>query len=92
MIGCALDALLTLYLLDNGAVEANPLMAAALTLGAREFVLLKLALTGIALLLLAIHHRCRLYRALQVHHAMAGLAIGYVALLLYELGLIQLVH
>lgn len=91
MSGCVLDALLTLYLLDHGAVEANPLMAAALTLGTEEFVLLKVALTSACLLLLAIHHRFLLFRRLRVQHIMACLAAGYAALLLYELGLIQLI-
>ena len=90
MGGCALDALLTLYLLDNGAVEANPLMAAALTFGVGKFILLKMMVTGISLLLLAIHHRFLLYRWLRVHDAIVCLAAGYAALLLYELGLVQL--
>lgn len=91
MGGCVLDALLTLYLLGNGAVEANPVMAAALLLGVRPFVLLKVALTGICLLLLATHHRFVLYRWLRVQQVLICLAIGYAALLLYELGLIQLI-
>ncbi|MDN5871288.1 MAG: DUF5658 family protein [Nitrococcus sp.] len=90
MSACALDALLTLYLLDNGAVEANPLMAGALTLGVGEFVRLKLVITGIGLLLLAIHHRFVLWRWLRVYQAMTCLAAGYVVLLIYELGLSQL--
>lgn len=90
MSGCALDALLTLYLLDKGAVEVNPLMGAALTLGVEKFVLLKVALTGAGLLLLVVHHRFLLFRWLWVRHIMVCLALGYAALLLYELGLIQL--
>ncbi|EAR23151.1 DUF5658 family protein [Nitrococcus mobilis] len=91
MGGCVLDALLTLYLLDNGAIEANPLMAAALLLGVRPFVLLKVALTGSCLLLLAMHHRFILYRWLRVQQVLICLAIGYAVLLFYELGLIQLI-
>lgn len=90
MSGCALDALLTLCLLNSGAVEANPLMAATLTFGVRKFVLFKMAVTGISLLLLAIHHRFLLYRWLRVRDALVCLAAGYAALLLYELGLMQL--
>lgn len=88
---CALDALLTSYLLNHGAVEANPVMAAMLAVGIVEFVVVKLALTGACLILLAIHHRYRIYRMFRVHHVMAVLATGYVVLLVYELGLIQLI-
>ncbi|HET8701189.1 MAG TPA: DUF5658 family protein [Nitrococcus sp.] len=91
MGGCVLDALLTLYLLDNGATEANPFMATVLTLGMGEFILIKVAATSIALLLLAIHHGFLLYRRLRVRHIMVGLAAGYVALLLYQLELVHLV-
>lgn len=88
---CALDALLTSYLLNHGAVEANPVMAAVLSVGIVEFVVVKLALTGTCLMLLAIHHRLRIYRTFRVRHVMAALAAGYVVLIVYELGLIQVI-
>lgn len=89
MSGCVADALLTLHLLDKGAVEVNPLMAAALLFGVRQFVLLKVVLTGLCLLLLTVHHRFLLYRWLRVHQLLACLALTYVTLLLYELGLMR---
>ena len=92
MTGCVMDALLTLYLLDKGAVEVNPLMALALLFGVRQFVLLKVVLTGLCLLLLTVHHRFLLYRWLRVHQLLACLALIYLTLLLYELGLARWVY
>ena len=89
MSGCVLDALLTLYLLDKGAVEVNPLMALALFFGVRQFVLLKVVLTGLCLLLLTVHHRFLLYRRLRVQQLLACLALTYATLLLYELALMR---
>lgn len=92
MTGCVMDALLTLSLLEKGAVEVNPLMALALLFGVRQFVLLKVVLTGLCLLLLTVHHRFLLYRRLRVHQLLACLAFAYLTLLLYELGLMRWVY
>ena len=42
---CAMDALLTLFLLDHGAYESNPLMACLLSLGPYAFFIPKYGLT-----------------------------------------------
>lgn len=91
MCGCALDALLTLYLLNTGAREINPLMAAFIAAGVKEFVFVKTALTGVCLLLLVIHQHYPLGGWLRVRHLTAVLAVGYAAVLLYQLGLIELI-
>jgi hypothetical protein len=42
------DALLTLFLLDHGAVELNPIMAFFLEIGATTFMMVKYALTALS--------------------------------------------
>jgi hypothetical protein len=55
-----LDALFTLLYLERGGNEANPIMALALSLGITTFVGLKMGLTGIGTVLLALHQNFRL--------------------------------
>ena len=45
---CVLDALLTLYLLNHGAYETNPIMAYLLNIGPYAFYIAKYALTIIS--------------------------------------------
>jgi hypothetical protein len=46
------DALLTLHLIDRGAIEVNPIMAFYLTVGPYTFLFVKYALTSVGLILL----------------------------------------
>lgn len=52
MIMCCADAFMTLLLIERGMVEVNPVMAYLLAQGTVEFVVSKLALTGIGILVL----------------------------------------
>ena len=45
---CVLDALLTLFLLNHGAYETNPIMAYLLNIGPYAFYITKYAITIIA--------------------------------------------
>ena len=80
ILGCSiLDALLTLLYLEQGGSEANPFMAVAIDAGQVWFVTLKMLLTVIGAMMLAIHQNFRLgLRGLY------GIALIYVALLLYH--------
>ncbi|MEJ2164549.1 MAG: DUF5658 family protein [Desulfobacterales bacterium] len=49
MLLCVMDALLTLFLLDHGAYEANPLMAYLLSLGPYAFIIPKYGLTALVI-------------------------------------------
>jgi hypothetical protein len=48
------DALLTLWLIDNGAVEANPIMAYYLSLGPGVFLAVKYFITAAAVILVVL--------------------------------------
>ncbi len=75
-----LDAAFTLWLLERGATEANPVMRAALHLGDHAFVLVKTAVTIVAAAFLCLH------RTWPLGRVCLGLAIfGYAALTAYHL-------
>jgi hypothetical protein len=80
VISSAFDALFTLLYIQQGGSEANPIMALALNQGVAAFVGLKMGLTGLGALLLAIHEHSWLgLRSLQT------LALTYSVLLVYHL-------
>ena len=49
-----MDAILTLYLINHGAIEINPIMAFYLEVGPYTFLFVKYALTSVGLLILLI--------------------------------------
>jgi uncharacterized membrane protein len=55
-----------------------------------KFVALKLALTAMALILLAIHHNVRLVKSLRVRHLKYMILTGYSTLIGYEWYLLEL--
>lgn len=56
------DAYLTLYLIDRGAAEVNPVMAFFLTLGPFYFIASKYLLTCASVVLLLIHKNVFIFR------------------------------
>src|SRR3954464_7105412 len=58
---CSTDALLTLTLLDRGAVEVNPLMAALLGGSGRAFATWKVGMTAAGVVLLTVLARLRVF-------------------------------
>lgn len=78
-VGSVLDALFTLLYIERGGSEANPLMALAINLGVSTFMGLKIGLTGVGVLLLALHQNFRLgLRGLY------SIALLYLLLLVYH--------
>ena len=79
--GCSLlDALLTLWHLQAGGREANPVLALALTNGTPLFLQLKIGLTGVGVCCLAAHQQFPL-----AQRGLHGLTLGYGVLLVYHL-------
>ncbi len=77
----ALDAIYTLDLLGAGkAVEANPVMRAALHLGTTEFVVIKTTMTLLAVGFLCLHKNWPLGR-----FCLAFAILGYSTLVVYHL-------
>ena len=84
-----LDAFLTLTLLDRGADEVNPLMAALLERGATAFTLVKMATTGSCVVALVVLSRYRFLRVIRVEMVMYLVLAAYAGLIGYELWLLR---
>jgi hypothetical protein len=83
------DAFLTLNLLNHGADEINPIMAALLDRGTTEFTVFKMATTGVCVLALVVLSRYRFMRLIRVEIVMYLVLASYVSLIAYELWLLQ---
>ena len=88
LLSCA-DATLTLKLLQLGAVEVNPFMAALIDTDTWLFIIVKTALTGMCLIFLVIHAHFRLFRLLRVSHLLQAILCLYLLLIGYELVLLS---
>jgi hypothetical protein len=83
------DAFLTLMLLQGGANEANPVMAAAIYRGSAVFAVLKMALTSAGVVLMVFLARYRFMRLLRVEWVLYGVLVIYASLISYELWMLK---
>jgi len=83
------DACLTLALLEIGAREANPLMAVFVHGDATMFLTMKMAMTGVSVILMVCLARYRFMRLIRVEFALYGILIAYLCLIGYEFWLFQ---
>ena len=90
MILSAMDAFFTLNILAKGGEELNIFMAILIEDNITKFISVKLALTGLALLLLTIHHNVKLIARFRVRHLHYMILMGYTSLIGYELHLLEL--
>jgi hypothetical protein len=84
----SLDAFLTLVLLNHGAVELNILMDWLIKMDIRTFAAVKLAITGLALVVLVVHFNFHLYKVLPVRYLMYALMPLYAFLIAHEISLL----
>lgn len=84
----SLDAFLTLILLNHGAVELNVLMDWLIKMDIRTFAAVKLAVTGLALVILVLHFNFHIYRMLPVRYIMYALMPLYALLIAHEISLL----
>jgi len=90
MLGLSVaDAFLTVTLLNGGAEEANPLLALFVTLHPSLFAAVKMALTGVSIVLLVAVAQSRLFRVISGRLVFQGLVLAYLALVLYEAWLMR---
>lgn len=83
------DAFLTVTLLTRGAEEANPLLALALGEHPRLFAVVKMALTGIGVVLLVALARTRVLKVIRAGWFLTALVAAYCALVAYEVWLVN---
>lgn len=89
LIMCAVDAFLTLMLIERGAYEANPLMEPLVSGSALTFTVIKFGLTAGGLTVLILLARARLFRNVPVAVILYGLLLVYAALIGYELWMLE---
>jgi Domain of unknown function (DUF5658) len=83
------DAFLTLTLLNSGADEINPVMAALLDRGTLAFTVFKMATTGVCVMALVVMSRHRFMRLIRVEVVMYIVLASYFSLIAYELWLLK---
>ena len=84
-----LDAFLTMLLLQGGANEVNPVMAAVIYRSVAMFAALKMGMTGLGVLLMVFLARYRFMRLVRVEWALYGVLLAYVSLVCYEFWMIK---
>lgn len=85
---CTVDAFLTTVLLGEGAVEMNVFMDWLIQKDIHAFTSVKMALTGIALLVLVMHYNFKIYRYIAVKYVIFALVPAYSLLILHELNML----
>ena len=83
------DSFFTLRLLEQGASEINPLMRRLIETDVTLFVQTKIVATLAGVAIIATHAHFRLLHVLRARHALYGLAAMYLALIGYELALLN---
>jgi hypothetical protein len=83
------DAFLTMLLLQGGASEVNPVMAALIYRSVAMFAALKMGMTGLGVVLMVFLARYRFMRLLRVEWALYAVLTAYVGLICYEFWLIK---
>jgi hypothetical protein len=83
------DAFLTLTLLNSGADEINPIMAALLDRGILAFTVFKMATTGVCVVALVMLSRHRFLRLIRVEIVMYLVLGTYLSLIGYEFWLLK---
>jgi hypothetical protein len=83
------DAFLTMMLLQGGAAEVNPIMAALIYRSVAMFAALKMGMTSLGVVLMVFLARYRFMRLLRVEWVLYGVLIAYVALIGYEVWMMR---
>jgi len=82
---CFTDAFLTIVLLSKGAVELNILMDWLIQHDVQTFAVVKMSITGAALVILVLHLNFTIYRFIAVRYLMYALVPLYSLLIAHEL-------
>ncbi|MET0660249.1 MAG: DUF5658 family protein [Steroidobacteraceae bacterium] len=85
---CAMDGVLTVVLMQHGAIEANPFMALFVPHNLTWFAAVKLGLTAIGLIVLVACSTMRLMRVIPGEAVLYAILTAYGVLVSYELQLL----
>ena len=86
---CFVDAFLTTVLMSHGAIELNILMDWLIQRDITAFAIVKMSVTGVALLILVMHFNFQVYRFIAVRYLIYALVPVYVLLIAHEINLIS---
>ena len=84
MLMSSLDAFLTLELIQRGAYEANPIIAAVMRYGTGSFTAFKMAVTGIGILILVFLGRVVVFKSVRTSLILTVFFCIYSILICYE--------
>jgi hypothetical protein len=84
MLMSSMDAFLTLRLIDLGATEVNPVMAALMGEGTMAFAASKMLLTGLSILTLVFLAKARAFNRFRIGTALTVVFNFYCCLICYE--------
>ena len=85
---CFADAFLTIVLLSKGAVELNILMDWLIQHDVHTFAVVKMSVTGTALVVLVMHFNFRIYRFIAVRYLIYALVPMYSLLIAHEINML----
>ena len=85
----ATDAFLTGILLLHGADEVNPIMAVFVYRNVATFAALKMALTGVSIMVMVFLSRYRFMRVLRVELVLYAVLVVYFWLIGYEIWMLH---
>ena len=77
-----------MVLLSKGAVELNGLMDFLIQKDIQLFAIVKMSVTGIALIVLVLHFNFRIYKYIAVRYLIYGLVPLYSLLIFHELNML----
>lgn len=86
---CVADGVLTIVLISNGAVEANPVMALFVPHSLGWFAAVKLTLTTVGVMVLVACSRMRLFRTIPGETLLYAILACYVVLVVYEVRMLD---
>ena len=84
MLMSSIDAFFTLQLLDRGAIEINPVMAAVIGQSALSFAISKMVLTGFGILALVFLSKSRCFNRVRTGLLLTFFFSVYAVLICYE--------
>jgi hypothetical protein len=86
---CVCDGVLTVLLMSHGATELNPFMALFVPHSLGWFAAIKLTLTSAGTLVLVACSQMKLFRAIPGELLLGAIFVAYLALVSYELHLVE---
>ena len=84
MLMSCMDAFFTLQLLNRGAIEINPVMAAMIGQGTLAFAATKMLLTGLGILVLVFLSQTRMFNLMRTGLVLTAFFAFYACLVCYE--------